>query len=454
MPATMKIPTDADGLKEVLASEDSRKELLADPENFEEFVGKYMDMRAKKDPSLQDQIAEQVQKVAADMLRDAGVDLDGPKAPDVAELTARAKRGRDTVIYNPKAEGAAADGIYDDSTEFFQSIWRGHGALPNGAQLSSKLEQLQKIQNNYSSVVPSEGGFLIPETLRAEIMATMIESSVTRQRARVIPMSSLTLPIPTVDATSNVNHVFGGIIAYWTEEGATLTKSEAKFGRVVLRAHKLTAYAEIPNELLADSVGFSGFFDDAYPQALAWFEDLAFITGGGVGEPLGWLNAPASVTVAKGATAAASIEWLNIVDMYARMLPSSLGSAVWIVSPDTFPELATMSLDVGTGGSAIWINNGVPGPPATILGRPVIISEKVPVLGTVGDINFVDLSHYLIGDRQQMQAMQSEHFKFDTDEIAFRLISRTDGRPWLPQAITPHNNGPTLSPFVKLETRA
>jgi len=147
--------------------------------------------------------------------------------------------------------------------------------------------------------------------------------------------------------------------------------------------------------------------------------------------------------------------WENIVKMFARMLPGSLDRAVWICSIDTFPELATMALSVGTGGSAIWLNNGAVGPPMTILGRPVIFTEKAPgVLGTIGDINFIDFGFYLIGDRQVMSAMSSPHFKFQNDQTAYRIIERVDGQPWLKSAITPQNNGPTLSPFVQLATRA
>jgi HK97 family phage major capsid protein len=90
----------------------------------------------------------------------------------------------------------------------------------------------------------------------------------------------------------------------------------------------------------------------------------------------------------------------------------------------------------------------------TILGRPVIFTEKTPALTTTGDINFVDLSYYLIGDRQIMQASSSPHFKFSTDKTAFKFIERVDGRPWLQSAITPKNNSSsTLSPFVQLATR-
>jgi HK97 family phage major capsid protein len=113
-----------------------------------------------------------------------------------------------------------------------------------------------------------------------------------------------------------------------------------------------------------------------------------------------------------------------------------------------------MALSVGTGGAPVWLNNGVEGPPMTILGRPVFFTEKTPALGTTGDISFVDLSYYLVGDRMMLQASSSEHIAFDSDQTAYRFIERVDGRPWLQSAITPKNNSAnTLSAFVQLATR-
>ncbi len=113
-----------------------------------------------------------------------------------------------------------------------------------------------------------------------------------------------------------------------------------------------------------------------------------------------------------------------------------------------------MALNVGVGGSAVWLNNGVEGPAATILGRPVIFTEKLPTLGNAGDIAFIDPGFYLIGDRQVMSAMSSPHYAFGSDKTAFRVIERVDGRPWLNSAITPKNGGNTLSPFVQIAERA
>ena len=114
------------------------------------------------------------------------------------------------------------------------------------------------------------------------------------------------------------------------------------------------------------------------------------------------------------------------------------------------PQLAQLTLST----PGIWLggynaNPVADAPPVTIFGRPVYFTEKVPKLGTVGDISLIDLSYYLIGDRQAMSVMASEHFAFQNDQTAYRIIERVDGRPWLQTALTPHNNSTsTLSAYV------
>jgi len=90
----------------------------------------------------------------------------------------------------------------------------------------------------------------------------------------------------------------------------------------------------------------------------------------------------------------------------------------------------------------------------TILGHPVIFTEKVPTLGTVGDIMLCACSYYLIGDRMVITASSSPHFKFQNDQTVYRFIERVDGRPWLQTALTPRNGTTTLSPFVAVATRS
>lgn len=449
---TLAIPTAAAELEEMLGESDKMQEVFKDKAAFQTFISNYAHASLEKDGTLSAQIKNEVQRGMSEFLKKNKEDLDNRL--DLNPLDHVRLAQKKNGIYNKRAAGIVLDNEFEDTAEFFQAIWHKSDSLRNSADLTKKRNKAKEIMNSFGSNVPDAGGFLIPEVLRSQLLSVALENSIVRSRATVIPMDSLRVPIPTVDDTSHVSSVFGGLTFYWAEEGASLVESQASFGRLVLEAKKLTGYAEIPNELMADAPAFNGFFSQKFPEGLAYFEDVAFMAGTGVGEPEGWLNAPCAVSVPKqSGQATKTIVWENIVAMYARMLPTSLDKAVWVASIDTFPELATMALSVGTGGSAVWLNNGAAGPPMTILGRPVIFTEKVPSLTNLGDINFVDLGYYLIGDRQVMSAESSPHYRFQQDKTAFRIIERVDGRTWLRTAITPHNAGATLSPVVQLQAR-
>jgi HK97 family phage major capsid protein len=446
------IPDSAEELAEILADDKRRGDIFADKESTADFLAKYVKETNKG--GLKKQIDEGVREGLATALEEWGVkDI---ARPDISiNLTPEAKPTNK--FYNKRAIGAGKgksgnlyDNEFEDIADFMKSIWHSN---------HEGEDRWRRIRNDYSSLDAATGGFLVPENLRAELLRIALETAIVRPRARTIPMDSARVPFPTIDATSNASSVYGGIVGYWTEEGGTMTESEASFGRVVLDASKLTGYCEVPNELLQDSIiSFAALIDQLLPSAISWFEDIAFIRGSGVGQPLGVMLSDALVSVAKEtAQPADTILWENLIKMYSRMLPASLNSAVWLANIDTFPQLATMSLAVGTGGSAIWLNNGVAGPPMTILGRPLIFTEKMETVGGGGsgkDIAFIDFSYYLVGDRQQMRAESSPHYQFKNDITAYRVTERVDGRGWLASAITPNKGSSTLSPFVTLDERA
>jgi HK97 family phage major capsid protein len=446
---TTAVPRTADELAEALGDTATLSKIVASRESLQDFITEYAKSQTRQDESIAQQVREETQKAFADCLR--GDQIEGINRVNLApsgEPVARSKH------YNPQAPGAKLDKTFANWTQYMSAVWDG----ANTQEAFAARSDLKKIQNAFGTTVPSDGGFLIPETLRSELLRVGLEQSLVRSRARVVPMETLMVPYPMVDSTSNASSVYGGILGYWTEEGGALTDSSPSFGRIELQAKKLTLYSEIPNELFQDSLAtLEQFMNESYPEALAWFEDIAFIEGNGVGQPTGFLNAQAAVSVAKeSGQAAATILWENVVKAYSRMLPASIGRAVWVAHIDTFPELATMALSVGTGGSAVWVGNGdgAGAPPMTILGRPVIFTEKVSTLGTVGDINFVDFGYYLIGDRQAMQMSTSSDYKFGNDKTAMRVIERVDGTPWIKSAITPRKGSNTLSPFVKIATRS
>ena len=449
----LTIPDTPAGLEEMLGNPKAMRDLV-DPKNkgkFAEFISSYARSVLHKDQEIAAQVRDETKRQIASWLKENGE----PARPDVQPQLGPGRSvalAENATVHNPKALGAKIDQEVASVADYFQLIW--HGADRD----ASAQARLSRIRNAFSSNVPSEGGFLIPETLRSEMLRVSLEASLMRPRARVIPMETLRVPFPAIDSTSNATSVYGGLVAYWTEESAAMTASQAAFSRVTLEAKKLTMYTEVPNELINDSaMSFEAFMSQIFPEALGFNEDDAFLNGTGVGMPLGILNGTGVITVAKETGQAAdSIVWQNIVNMYCRMLPGSLGRAVWVMSIDCLPELMTMAQVVGTGGVPVYLPaNGAAGAPyGTLLGRPVILTEKVPKLGDGKDVSFIDPGFYLIGDRQVMSATSSPHFKFSSDQTAFKIVERVDGLPWLQSPITPKNSSATLSPYVTLAERA
>jgi HK97 family phage major capsid protein len=452
------VPKNADELAEFMGDPGRFKPILSSADSLREFITAYAREQQGEGTDLAALVRDESTKVLTQLLKDNAQDAsrDAVRRLNLDPQNHQGRRGmlsghRQATAYNPRAMGARLDSMFTDLTDYASTVWH----LNPDPKAAAKRGE---IVNAFGSVVPADGGFLVPENLRAQLLEVALETAIVRSRATVVPMESPRVPFPVLDSTSNASSVFGGMIAYWAEEGSNLTDASAKFGRITLDAKKLTGLSAVPNELLQDSlISFAALIERLWPEAIAWYEDVAFMGGSGVGEPLGFIGAsnPAAIGVAAEAgQASGTIVYENIVKMYSRMLPSSLNRAVWICSPDAIPELFTMALSVGTGGNSILVANAQGPAPITIFNRPLIVSEKSSTVGTRGDIDFVDLAYYLVGDRQVMSMESSKDFNFGSDKTTFRIIQRVDGRPWLQSAITPKNGSSnTLSPFVELATR-
>lgn len=454
------IPTDASELEEML-HDDKRVVELVTNGGFPEFVKNYADAATRKDRDLVAQFREQMQQGLRDFMIEAGQDVGKIDMSHVAKARAGWADGPGITnldkgqVHCATAPGAKLDKTFSNPGEFMQAIWHRNRELANYDELMAKMENhrqiVKEITNAAGSNVPADGGFLIPEQLRSEIMQLALEGAVVRPYATVIPMSTLSVPIPAVDETSRVSNLFGGIQFFWTPESGAGQDTSAKFSQIELVAKKLMGYAAIPNELLADAMAFLAWFSQAFPAAHGWFEDIAFLAGDGVKKPLGISVGPGAVQVTRATTN--KISYDDIVQMYARMYPTSMKNARWVASIDTFPQLAELTF-TPSGGTPVpvmlWQMNAVGAPELQVMGRPIEFTEKVGPLGSTADIGLYDFSQYLIGDRRSMNIESSNDYLFGTDNTAYRMLSRVDGQPWMRKAITPHNGGNTLSPYVTL----
>lgn len=309
--------------------------------------------------------------------------------------------------------------------------------------------------------VGADGGFLVPPQYGAEIMSVIEGQDSLLSRVRQVPVSGTEFKFPANETTA---HGTGGIQAYWDGEADQINQSKPVFKNRSIKLDRLTALVPVTEEALEDASALGSWVNMEASEKMTFKVNDALLNGTGAGQPLGIINAPCTVSVAKeGSQANDTVMAENVIKMWSRMPSASRARAVWLVHSDVEVQLMQMSVKVknvaGTenvGGVPVWLPpSGLTGTPgfSTLLGRPVIPVESCGALGDLGDIIFADLSQYLAVTKGGVKADQSMHFWFDQNIRAFRFVYRLGGQPWLSAPIARKNGSSTLSHFVTLAAR-
>lgn len=383
------------------------------------------------------------------------------QAEDMIKQPERKFTGAVTGMVSPE------DSLIADKTGGFKSgghFWRDvmKAGTPQGEspELRSWKEAVSKTTGYMEEGDASQGGYTVPVQVATTILEKTLEASIVEPRASIQPMTSNRMEIPADVDKDHSSNYFGGVVIYRPGEGGTKTPTNPTFEKVALTLHKVAGLCYVTDELLTDSmIALDAYINRKFSQAIAFVKDDDFINGSGSNQPLGAFNSanPALVTVtAETGQGAATIVAENIIKMWSRLYPAGHGNAVWLANIETFPQLAGMNLAVGTGGVPVWMPaGGVSGRPyETLMGRPLIYTEKCQALGTAGDICLADFSQYLIGQKGSgaPDMATSIHVRFVTDETAFRFVLRYDGQPSWTSPLTPKRGSATLSPFVVLSS--
>ncbi len=303
-----------------------------------------------------------------------------------------------------------------------------------------------------NSQTGTQGGYTVPTEFMPSLLNFATEAAIVRKRATLVPMAGKSVQVPVLDVTTPTTAgdtaFLGGVVARWTEEAGDINETEPTFKQVELTNHELMGYSKISNTLLADNaVGLETFLLTLFGRAIAWYEDYAFLRGDGVGKPMGILNADALVQISR--VAQNEFHLLDAANMLSRLLPGwDPAHTVWAVHPTILPQLLTMT-DTAAG-HVVFIDNARERPRMSLFGIPVETTEKLPAIDSLGDVLLLDLRHYLLGDRQQVEIAFSEHVAFLNNQGVWRFVSRVDGQPWLRDKVTLADGTTTLSPFVGL----
>jgi HK97 family phage major capsid protein len=313
-----------------------------------------------------------------------------------------------------------------------------------------------------NEAVPSEGGFLVQKDFSDAFLRRMNDQGQIYSRVSKIPISDNSdgIKFLMTDETSRVNGSrWGGVNVYWANEGATVAPSTIKFRVAEMSLKKLMGISYATSEILRDASALEALMNQAFEEELLYKVEDAILGGTGSGQPLGILNSGAVVTIPAETSPAQGVDTIvtqNVLRMIARQPVRSAVNSVWLVNMDTLPQL--WNLTMAQGNVSLFRPPGVDGPNmgspfGTLLGRPVIPIEQAGTLGDLGDIMLVDLSQYLLIQKDGRRGESSMHVRFIYDEMTFRWVWRVDGMPAWNKALTPAKGTNTLSPFVLLAPR-
>lgn len=396
--------------------------------------------------------AESIREIKAKIATQEVID-EGKEFDDAGDEIKDVEPVNKPIHAEPKKETALH--LFDNFADQLKAV---RNAAINGT-VDSRLARLnaQNAAAGANEGNPDEGGYAVQSDFAGMMMETAATAGNILSRVDQYQVSGNANRVAwtEIDESSIATTVYGGIQVYWAAEAATATATKPKLTERELKLQKLMGIAYATYELDNDSNFISQLYTKAFALAIQRELESAIISGNGVGKPFGLLKGGALISVAKqSGQAADTVAWENIVSMYNRALNPGDSNYVWLMHDDVSEQLDYLNFPIGTGGVPIYLPAALQGSVPTLKGKSIVTSDQCSALGDMGDINYVDLSQYMLIYKGGVQADTSMHVQFLTAENCFRFIFRANGQPKRNKALTIKNSTKTRSSFVTLAARA
>lgn len=279
----------------------------------------------------------------------------------------------------------------------------------------------------------TEGGVLVPaQTWVQQLIKAVDDKVYMRGLANVITMTeSMSLGVPVLDADP--------ADADWTTELATGSEdSTMKFGKRELKPNPLAKSIKISNTLLQRSViPAEQLVRDRLAYKFAITQEKNFLTGNGANQPLGVMTAhangiPTSRDVSTGNSTTA-MTFDGLIECMHACKEQYMAEGSWMFHRDGVKQIRKLK---DGNGQYLWQPAVTAGNPATILERPVIMSEYMPNTFTTGLYVgiFGAFKNYWIAEVLGMTIQKLVELYAATNQVGFIGRMELDGMPVLAEA--------------------
>jgi HK97 family phage major capsid protein len=234
----------------------------------------------------------------------------------------------------------------------------------------------------FTQAAPTQAGYLVaPMKFVNELIKDVDDDVYMRRLSKnmapggIGPFQSLGFPKRTTAASD----------ADWKTETAILSEeSTLAFGRREFKANRLGKFALVSKLLLSTSNAES-IIKGEISYKLGVTQEKAYLTGDGVGKPLGIFTASVDgISTSRdtaGSNSATAIAADTILDVVYGLKSQYLPGSGWMAHRDFYKAVAKLKTGEG---QYLWQPSTIAGQPDTLKGFPIYMSEYAPNTFTTG----------------------------------------------------------------------
>lgn len=256
------------------------------------------------------------------------------------------------------------------------------------------LEQIKTLapQNETTS---ADGGYLVPDVTRAEILRLIEQFGQARQYMRVIPMGKAKV--------MNIPKKLTGVTVTRSSENTAIPDTKATLTQITLTASKVGAITALSNEVFDDNiVDLGSYVQTLIGEAFAEEEDGQYFAG--TGSPFtGVFNSANTFGYSAEFSDLAAITYDMLVDMRYGVKNHYLNGGAWYLNRTVMAVLRKIKDEEGN--PILFAASG--NTPATMLDFPIRLVEKAPTASGVISgqplIVLGNLNNSIIGSKQDMR---------------------------------------------------
>jgi HK97 family phage major capsid protein len=271
------------------------------------------------------------------------------------------------------------------------------------------------------STTGSAGGYTIPQGFYNQLIDGLKAFGGMREAGATIltTASGNTLPIPTVDDTSNV----GAILA----ENTAASAQDLTFDQKTLGSYKYTSKVVLVSyELMQDSAfDMQTFLARKLAERIGRITNTHFTVGDGSSKPYGVVaGAALGKTGTTGQTT--SVTYEDLVDLLHSVNRSyRTPNAAFMMSDSTYKAIRKLK---DSEGLPLWATNVASGAPDTLLGARIVINDDVAAMAAnAKSILYGDFSNYFIRDVTGVELYRISDKYIESGQVGFVAFSRHDG---------------------------